>query len=310
MGLPTNKDLILYTNGYSNNDVTIKGSGATKLIIDGTAAGDAAALSTEYTNLGQLLNHSFTPDFSGLKINGTTINFSKAASSITTVTTNFGNNLSSSDTTVQKALDTLDDLIISSGITNLAVGTKTSTTIVITSDTGTDATIPAATSSDAGLLSSSRYNNITTNNAKVSFDSTASTKVGYLTVTQAVNLDTIESNVASNNAKVSFDSTASTKVGYLTVTQAVNLDTIESNVASNNSKVSYPGSASATELNILDGAVITTTELNYLDGVTSNVQTQLNSKGVGNVTKVGTPANNQVGIWTGNGSIEGTSNFT
>jgi hypothetical protein len=44
------------------------------------------------------------------------------------------------------------------------------------------------------------------------------------------------------------------------------------------SLISYPGSASATELNILDGATLTTEELNYVDGVTSNIQTQLNAK--------------------------------
>jgi len=32
--------------------------------------------------------------------------------------------------------------------------------------------------------------------------------------------------------------------------------------------------------------------------------------GVGDVTKVGTPANNRVGVWTGDGTLEGTSNFT
>lgn len=36
--------------------------------------------------------------------------------------------------------------------------------------------------------------------------------------------------------------------------------------------------ATASEVNILDGALITTTELNYLDGVTSAIQTQLNGK--------------------------------
>ena len=39
--------------------------------------------------------------------------------------------------------------------------------------------------------------------------------------------------------------------------------------------------ASYTELNILDGATLTTTELNFVDGVTSNIQTQLDAK-VGN----------------------------
>ena len=36
--------------------------------------------------------------------------------------------------------------------------------------------------------------------------------------------------------------------------------------------------ASAAEINILDGATLTTTELNYVDGVTSAIQTQLNAK--------------------------------
>jgi hypothetical protein len=36
--------------------------------------------------------------------------------------------------------------------------------------------------------------------------------------------------------------------------------------------------ATATELNILDGATLSTTELNYVDGVTSAIQTQLNGK--------------------------------
>ena len=36
--------------------------------------------------------------------------------------------------------------------------------------------------------------------------------------------------------------------------------------------------ASIAEINILDGATLTTTELNYVDGVTSSIQTQLDSK--------------------------------
>jgi hypothetical protein len=61
--------------------------------------------------------------------------------------------------------------------------------------------------------------------------------------------------------------------------------------------------ASATELNILDGASLTTTELNYVDGVTSAIQTQLNAKldksggtmtgaiamGTSKITGLGTP---------------------
>jgi len=46
----------------------------------------------------------------------------------------------------------------------------------------------------------------------------------------------IDSEVTANNAKISYDSTSSTKVGHLTVTQAVDLDTMESDVSTNNSK--------------------------------------------------------------------------
>lgn len=67
-------------------------------------------------------------------------------------------------------------------------------------------------------------------------------------------------------------------------------------IASNNNDTSIPTSAavkayadsvgggipgltsSAAELNILDGAILSTTELNYVDGVTSAIQTQLNAK--------------------------------
>ena len=57
------------------------------------------------------------------------------------------------------------------------------------------------------------------------------TKVGFLTVTQAVNLDTIESNVATNNAKNTYPTADATKVGYLQITQSVDLDLIETNLA-------------------------------------------------------------------------------
>ena len=52
------------------------------------------------------------------------------------------------------------------------------------------------------------------------------------------------------------------------------------------------------------------TEISYVKGVTSAIQTQLNAKGTGDVTKVGTPVNNQVGVWTGDGTLEGDTALT
>lgn len=78
---------------------------------------------------------------------------------------------------------------------------------------------------------------VVANTAKNSYPSADATKVGFISVTQAVDLDTIESDVATNNAKNSYPSADATKVGFISVTQAVDLDTIESDVATNNAKV-------------------------------------------------------------------------
>ena len=62
--------------------------------------------------------------------------------------------------------------------------------------------------------------NQTTNNAKISY--TDATKVAHITVTQAVNLDTIESDTATNNAKISFDATSSGKLAGIEALAEVN----------------------------------------------------------------------------------------
>ena len=62
--------------------------------------------------------------------------------------------------------------------------------------------------------------NQTDNNAKISFDSTASTKVGHITVTQAVNLDTMESDIATNNAKVSANATTVASINAAATSKA------------------------------------------------------------------------------------------
>ena len=57
--------------------------------------------------------------------------------------------------------------------------------------------------------------NVAANTLKNSYPSADATKVGYITITQAVDLDTLESNVQTNNSKISFDSASSTKLGTI-----------------------------------------------------------------------------------------------
>jgi hypothetical protein len=125
----------------------------------------------------------------------------------------------------------------------------------------------------------SNNSSVTANTAKNSYPSADATKVGYISVTQSVNLDTMESHIATNTAKNSYPSADATKVGYISVTQSVDLDTMESNIATNTAKNSYP-SADATKVSYL-----TVTQSVNLDTMESNIATN-NSK-VSNATHTG-----------------------
>ena len=50
-------------------------------------------------------------------------------------------------------------------------------------------------------ITAQQATDITTNNAKITYPSADSTKVGHISVTQAVDLDTIESDTLTNNAR-------------------------------------------------------------------------------------------------------------
>lgn len=125
-------------------------------------------------------------------------------------------------------------------------------------------------------ITTDQANAITANTAKNSYPSGDATKVGHLTVTQAVDLDTMESNIATNNAKVgistsqanaitantaknSYPSGDATKVGHISVTQAVDLDTMESNIATNNAKISFDSTSSSKLSGIEASADVTDT---------------------------------------------------
>lgn len=82
------------------------------------------------------------------------------------------------------------------------------------------------------------------------------TKLGHLTVTQAVDLDTMETQAAAGAA-------AKVKTDFLTVTQAVDLDTMETDVAASKAKTDHISVSQAVDLdaietrvNALDAAVI------------------------------------------------------
>lgn len=95
--------------------------------------------------------------------------------------------------------------------------------------------LQATLSYDAPLENTS--NPSTSAQIKTALDLKANLESPTFTGTIAIpNISNLETAVAANTAKNTYPSGDSTKVGYLTVTQAVDLDTMESNIATNNAK--------------------------------------------------------------------------
>jgi hypothetical protein len=96
-------------------------------------------------------------------------------------------------------------------------------------------------------ISGTQASAITTNSSKVGYtDALVKIKLDAETVisgSSQVNYNSIQ------NQPTTISSAQTTKLGHISVTQAVNLDTMESNIATNNSKVGYTDSLVKTKLN-------------------------------------------------------------
>jgi len=144
------------------------------------------------------------------------------------------------------------------------------------------------------------------------------------TASEITDFDTEVSNntdVVANTAKVSYPTADSTKVAFISVTQAVDLDTMESDIATNNAKVSYTdaavdariGAASISDLSDVPtigtaGQVLVVnagaTALEYAN------QTGGGASAIDDLTDVDTsttaPSTNDTLVWNGTNWVPGT----
>jgi hypothetical protein len=115
-------------------------------------------------------------------------------------------------------------------------------------------------------------------------------------------------NVAANTLKNTYPTADANKVGHITVTQAVNLDTIESNVATNNSKISFDSSASSKLSGIESGAEVNPTSTDQLNEGASNLyftdaRVSANSTVASNTAKTGITSQQATDITTNNAKV-------
>ena len=185
-------------------------------------------------------NTTISLSSSAIDFNSKTINnFSFSTGSISAASVNSANGYASLDA----ELDALQSQKISiTGHTANKVFVSSSgggltTSSISTTDLNKLSNISITQAVDLDTIES----DVATNNAKTGISGAEQTKLGHISVTQAVDLDTMESNISTNNAKTGITSGEQTKLGHISVSQAVDLDTMESNIATNNAKSGISG---------------------------------------------------------------------
>jgi hypothetical protein len=166
--------------------------------------------------------------------------------------------------------------------------------------------INVSTTSGIGKLVDDNTNNIATNTTNISGTVTIHSdvssagsgaiisiperiKVGFIGVTQPVNLDVMEADIATNiidnTGTVTIHSDVTNagsgaiittaernKVGFISVTQAVDLDTMESDIGTNTTNNTGTVTVHSDVTDAGSGAIITTAERNKLASLTSSDQ--------------------------------------
>lgn len=132
-----------------------------------------------------------------------------------------------------------------------------------------------------------------------------------LTNTVGENYTTLDGNLSTHNSDttnvhgIADTAALATKTGTETLTNKT-ISAADNNVTVNLSDV-VDVTASVSEVNILDGATLSTTELNYVDGVTSGIQGQLDAKApLSSPDFTGTATAEDLEV-TGNLTVSGTT---
>lgn len=119
--------------------------------------------------------------------------------------------------------------------------------------------------------------------------------------------------VAANTLKNTYPSADATKVGHITITQAVDLDTLESNVATNNAKISFDSASSTKLAGIESGAEVNPTSTDELSEGSTNLyytdaRVSANSAVAANTAKTGITTQQSADIVTNNAKVGITTN--
>lgn len=256
--------------------VTASGTGD---LLSSNNLSDVTSASTSRTNLGLgTAATSDTGDFASASHTHT-------ASNITDFDTEVSNNASVVANTAK----------VTNVTTNLGY-TASPTDGTVTSSDGTDATVTLADGTNAGLLAPADFTKL----GNQSGTNTGDEAVASLTVAGIAEVAT----AAEINSGAS-DITRMVHPFYL-----ANSDYITDSKTATLTNKTFDANGTGNSISNIDPADLSATGTPSATTYLRGDNTWATVSGGGDVSKVGTPVDNQVGVWTGDGTIEGDPNFT
>jgi hypothetical protein len=198
-------------------------------------------------------------------------------------------------------VDAKGDILVASGvdaIARLGVGTNGQ---VLTANSGATYGVEWANPAAVGVFDSSiTFEGATANAYETTLAVTDPTADRTITLPDATGTVALTSDITTHANLTEAHGATGAVVGT-TNTQTLTNKTLTTPKINENVDLL----ATSTELNILDGATLSTTELNYVDGVTSAIQTQLNNKAAASDLTTHTGATEAHGA---TGAVVGTTN--
>jgi hypothetical protein len=204
--------------------------------------------------------------------------------------------VNSHDILTEALVDAKGDLLIASGadaVTRLAVGTNNH---VLTADDSATNGVKWAAPAAVGVFGESiSFEGATANDNETTIavtDPTADRTITFPDATGTVVLKDTTDTLTNKSVSLTTNTITGTLAEFNTALSDADFATLAGSETLTNKTLTTPKInenvdllATSTELNILDGATLSTTELNYVDGVTSAIQTQLDDKSTASKTE-------------------------